>query len=111
MTRLMPALSARLGQIRQSQPHLATAHCATPDIRRGYACRRHHQLLGVAVASQQQLKRPRNAVIDGFVYFEGSDNAYSAYINHQLKESLSTGDAAESIGVNLWWKWSLFCSI
>src|SRR2546423_12895227 len=24
---------------------------------------------------------------------------------------VSTGDAAESIGVNLWWKWSLFCSI
>ena len=81
-------LSARLGQIRQSQPHLATAHCATPDIRRGYACRRHHQLLGVAVASQQQLKRPGNAVIDGFVYFEGSDDAYSAHVDHQLKESL-----------------------
>ena len=79
---------ARLGQIRQSQPHLATAYCATPDIRRGYACRRHHQLLGVAVASQQQLKRPGNAVIDGFVYFEGSDDAYSAHVDHQLKGSL-----------------------
>ena len=83
-----PKMSARLGQIRQSQPHLATAYCATPDIRRGYACRRHYQLLGVAVASQQQLKQPRNAIINRFVYFEDSDDAYSAYINHQLKESL-----------------------
>ena len=44
-------MSARLGQIRQSQPHLATAHYATLDIRWDYAYRRYHQLLNIAIAS------------------------------------------------------------
>ena len=68
-----------VSQIRQFQPQASPRRCATPGIRRGYTCLITTSSSVSPSPLNKQLKWPGNAVIDRFVYFEGSgDDAFSS---------------------------------